>query len=98
MIKGKTKTGFKFEIDEKVIDDFELIDAIAHADDTSNPAGQMNSISVVCTKLLGAQRNALFEHVRTEDGRVPISAISNELVDIMSAFGKASKNSTSSQE
>ena len=28
MIKGKTKTGFEFEIEEKKLDNMELIDAI----------------------------------------------------------------------
>ena len=98
MIKGKTKSGFKFEINENVVDDFELIEAIAYADDSSNPSRQLRSISVVCDKLLGDKKQEFLDHLRTDDGRIPLSSVSEGIVEIMGALGGKAKNSTSSQE
>ena len=46
MKKGKTESGFKYEIDEKVLDDMELIDAMAAAQ-----GDDPTQISVVVVKI-----------------------------------------------
>lgn len=85
--KGVTSSGFEFEIDDAVIDDMELIDAIADSMD-DNPL----AFSKVCAKLLGSeQRKKLYDHVR-ENGRVPLEKISTEITDIFTAFGDNGKN------
>ncbi len=86
MIEGKTSTGFEFSIDEKLLDNMELVDAIAEVDE--NPL----AISNIITLLLDGQKKALYDHVRTEDGRVPVVAMTNEIMDILEAGGKAGKN------
>ena len=40
------------------------------------------ALSAVVRMVLGPKRKALYEHLRTEDGRVPVSAISQEIMDI----------------
>lgn len=85
--KGVTASGFEFEIDDAVINDMELIDAIADSMD-DNPL----AFSKVCAKLLGSeQRKKLYDHVR-ENGRVPLEKISAEITDIFNAFGDNGKN------
>lgn len=85
--KGVTSSGFEFEIDDAVIDDMELIDAIADSMD-DNPL----AFSKVCAKLLGSeQRKKLYDHVR-ENGRVPLEKISTEITDIFNSFGDNGKN------
>lgn len=85
--KGVTASGFEFEIDDAVINDMELIDAIADSMD-DNPL----AFSKVCAKLLGSeQRKKLYDHVR-ENGRVPLEKISTEIIDIFNAFGDNGKN------
>lgn len=85
--KGVTSSGFEFEIDDAVIDDMELIDAIADAMD-NNPF----AFSRVCAKLLGSeQRKKLYDHLR-ENGRVPLEKIGAEITDIFTAFGDNGKN------
>lgn len=87
-IKGKTSSGFEFEIDSMVMDDMELVDALA---DTMND--NPLSFSIVCTKLFGAeQKKRLYNHLR-KDGRVPLEAISNEIADVFKAMGEDGKNS-----
>lgn len=86
-IKGKTNSGFEFEIDSMVMDDMELVDALA---DTMND--NPLSFSIVCTKLFGVeQKKRLYNHLR-KDGRVPLEAISNEIADVFKAMGEDGKN------
>ena len=88
-IKGKTSSGFEYEVDAAVLDDMELIDALSETLD-ENPV----SFSVVCTKLLGKdQKKRLYAHLRNEEGRVPVQAVSEAIADIFNSFGEAGKNS-----
>ena len=88
MVKGTTKSGFRFEVDPNAMNDMELVDVLA--DDTMDEAFRM---SHVLKKLLpGNQRKALYDHVR-KDGRVPVDAVVAEVEGIFSAMGNTGKNS-----
>lgn len=88
MKKGKTESGFKYEIDEKVLDDMELIDAMA-ASQGEDPT----QISVVVIKIFGKeQRDRLYDHLRTEDGRVPVTDVANTITEIIESIGDDGKN------
>ena len=85
---GKLKNGFEFEVDENVLDDMRLIDAMAEAQE-DNPTKFSKAILMV----LGEdQRNRLYEHIALEDGRVPIGSISEAFVEIFEAMGEEGKN------
>ena len=87
MLKGKTKSGFEFEIDEKVADDMELLEAIAEAET------QTYKFPQVLEKILGAaQKKKLYDHLRTKKGNVPIEKAINEFIEIMNEAGKETKN------
>lgn len=88
MFKGTTKSGFKFEIQEEVFDDYELLETLVDADNGDNMA-IFKAIDMI---LDGAQKNKLKEHVRNENGRVPARAMVQELMEIMEA-SNAGKNS-----
>lgn len=89
MIKGTTKSGFAFELNEELMDDFELVELYAKVDQNIIFIGQL------AEKLLGSeQKKALMEHLR-KDGKIKTSDMLNALVEIESAF-PASKNSESS--
>jgi len=80
MITGTTPRGFEFEIDPKVLDDMELLDALAETE--TNPL----RISEVSLKVLGKeQRKKMYDNIRTEDGRVPIDAATEELMFIFNS-------------
>lgn len=88
MKKGKTQSGFKYEIDERVLDDMELIDAMA-ASQGEDPM----QISTVVVKIFGPdQRKRLYDHVRSEDGRVPITEVANIITEIIESIGDDGKN------
>lgn len=92
MIKGKTSSGFAYELPENAIDNMELVDALAETTE-NNPV----AVSRVCRLFLGdSLRKRLYDHLRTEDGRVPIEALSNELGELFAAYGEAGKKSASS--
>ena len=83
------ENGFKIELDEKVIDNMELVDTLAEADE-DNPL----VVSKIVKMLLGEEkRKGLYDSLRTEDGRVPVESVSNAVQKIFAAFGDKGKNS-----
>ena len=77
MIKGTTTSGFNFEIDENTLNNMEFVDALAEVEE--NPL----MISTVIKMMLSPdQKKRLYDHLRTEDGRVPVEAIGVEMRDI----------------
>lgn len=90
MIHGTTESGFEFELDESVLDDMRLIDAIAELQDGAD----VFAVSKIVRILIGeAGREALYRHIENEKGHVPVSKVSKEIVDIFEACGKRGKNS-----
>ena len=91
MNEGKTSAGVDFALDEKVLDNMELLDAIAESDE--NPL----ALSRVCLLLLGREsRGRLYNHLREEDGRVPTEEVSAAILEIFDACGNKGKNSSPS--
>ena len=83
------ENGFVISVDENVIDNMELVDALAEMKDDDDSLG----ISKVARLLLGKkQRKALYDAVRTEDGRVPLNEISHAIEEIFAAFDDQGKN------
>lgn len=77
MLKGKTETGFSYEVSDESLNDYELVEILAEVD--TNPL----LLPKLVDKLLGKeQKKKLLDHLRTEDGKVPIDAISAEIMDI----------------
>lgn len=88
MLKGKTKSGFKFQIDETIADDIELLEDIARADK------DVSVFPSVLEKILGEkQKAALYDHLRGENGRVSTRAAVDEFTEIMNIAGEQTKNS-----
>lgn len=87
-MKGKTSSGFEYELNEEALDDYELLEDLCEMD-----AGNMAKMSSVMNRLIGTeQKERLKEHLRMENGRVPASKMMNEIGEI---FGnvKEGKNS-----
>lgn len=78
MTKIKTNSGFEIEIDENRIDDMEFFEDITEIDQ-----GNFMKLPSVIKRLFGEEGKArLYDHIRTEDGRVPVLALSDELTDV----------------
>ena len=77
MLKGKTKTGFEFEISDEALNNYELIETLAEVD--ANPL----LIPKLLNQLLGKeQQQKLKDHVRDKKGFVSVQAMSDEILDI----------------
>lgn len=86
MLKGKTSSGFKFEISEGALDNYELVEALA--DIETDPL----SVTKVVTLLLGKeQKEKLKEHVRNEEGTVTTTALMKEIEEIFKTQNKVKK-------
>lgn len=85
MIKGKTTSGFNYHIDENILQDYELLEAIAETE--KNPI----FITKVVRMLLGDDTDKLKEHVRDENGHVSIEKMNVEITEIFEAQKKLKK-------
>ena len=89
MITGTTRSGFSFEISENLGDNMELLEVLEEMSN-KNPY----ALAKACKIVLGEQqKKALYDHLRTEDGRVPVEGVSDAITDIFEAAGKPGKNS-----
>lgn len=86
MLKGETKTGFKYQIEEQVTDDYELVELIVEAEE--NPLVFPKLINHV---LGPSQLRALKEHVRDKEGRVSAQKMVAEITDIFQSQDKVKK-------
>lgn len=78
MLKGKTKTGFQYEFDEKILKNYELVELLAEVDD--DPL----VLPKIFKMLLGDRVEELKNHVRDADGVVDIEKMLTEFQDIFS--------------
>ena len=83
-----TKSGFACDIDPDVLNNMELVDALAEVQ-----SGNSLAYSAVCLQILGRETRArLYAQLRNEAGRVPPQDVDRELTEIMQALGKPAKN------
>jgi len=96
MIDGKTRNGFKFSIDERVLDDWRLLTAIAQSD-SKDPSTQIQGASSLVTLLLGDKEQELMDFIaKKNDGFVPAMAVTETVTEILTTV-KELKNSSSSE-
>ena len=70
MIKGTTKSGFDYTVQEEALDDYELLEELREID--------------AIEKIIGPeQKEQLKEHVRDEAGRVSIKRMFDEVGEIL---------------
>lgn len=86
-MQGVTDSGFKFNVHDKVLNNMELVEAIAEVD--TNPL----RLPGLLTMLLGdEQKKKLYDHVRIKDGSVPMDKVAAEVVAILHSIGEKQKN------
>lgn len=80
-----TVSGFHCYVDEDALDDIELLETLSKLDQ-----GDVTVLPSTVEGLLGPDgRAALYEHVRTPAGRVPITKVVEELGGIMQGLKSA---------
>lgn len=95
-MKGTTKSGFKFDIDERIVSDWRLVDAIGMAE-SDDPSEQIKGTRLVADLLLGKDKQKLIEFIQKKnDGFVPATQMTSAIAEIIESI-KDLKNSQSSQ-
>ena len=92
MRKGTTESGFKYEYDERRLNDMQLVDDFALMVDTNaSVADQLMAQSRALDRILGKEmKAALYAHIAAaNDGMVPPDILGNELNAILTG-GKPS--------
>ena len=88
MIKGKTSSGFEFEISKDVANDYELVENLGELEDNPLILGK------IVNQILGKEQTArLKDHVRNEKGIVPTDRMTQEIIEIFKNGGEETKNS-----
>ncbi len=78
MVRGITESGFEYELEDGVLDDYELLETLCAID-----KGDYSNITTMVDTLLGTkQREALKAHLRAETGRVSAKAVLKEVMEI----------------
>ena len=86
----ETPSGFKCTINEDVLDDMELLDLIIAID--SDADNQLIYYNQIMNKLIPKDtKKALYDHIRTEDGRVPAQSFKTELMAIFECLKNKKK-------
>jgi len=86
MVKGVTKTGFVYEVDKECLHDAEFLEIFAAISKGGSEAFQV--FDLIRMILGDEQKKVLFDHCRTENGHVPIEAVTAEISDIFAALGE----------
>lgn len=86
MIEGKTKTGFEFNIDERALEDWALIE-LTKKYDKGNSLKKAEVVPEITNLLLGEGGfKKLEKHIRAcNDGFCPIKALESELLEIINS-------------
>lgn len=78
LIKGKTSTGFEFEVSKKRLNNYELVECLGKLE-----AEPLLLPKIVVMILGEAQTEQLKNHVRDSDGIVDTDIMSKEIEDIL---------------
>lgn len=88
MREGKTTSGFEYTFDDNRLNDMELLDSLADVVDGVDGLALSRAVRKIIPD--AEERKRLYDHVRTEDGRVPADILASEIMEIIegSAEGK----------
>lgn len=81
MIKGTTKSGFKFQLADDALNDYELLEALREAD-TKDASAIIDAVNILLPE---EQKKALKDHIRNEHGRVGAVEMIQEVAEILQA-------------
>lgn len=88
MIKGKTKSGFSYNIDERKLSDFRMIRAIADVE-SADAGTQIKGMIDIAKWLLGDDIERLEEHIRKDnDGYASVESVYAEVFEIINSQNK----------
>lgn len=81
-----TSSGFTAELDETRLNDMELFEDLMALD-----SGKTIVLPAVVGRIMGENKKRLYDHLRAENGTVPIEKVTAEVMEIITLLG--AKNS-----
>lgn len=85
MVKGTTKSGFKYEVDKDQLTNVEFLELFAKM---QNGDGMV--VFELLEIVLGTeQKKKLYDHCRNKKGMVPVDAVTEEVTDIFTTLSEA---------
>lgn len=84
IVSGKTSTGFKYSVKKAMLKNAEFLELFAKV----NNGDQMQIFNLIELSLGKEQKEKLYDHVRDEDGMVPIEQLSSEIAEIFEELGQ----------
>lgn len=97
MIEGKTKSGFKYKIDESILEDWSVFEAIADMD-SKDASKVLKGTTDFVNLVLSDEKSRMIEHIRKKNGgKCSVQMMTHEVNEIVSG-AKEIKNSSSSQD
>ena len=100
MIKGKTDSGFEFEIDERRLEDIRLVDAVAKVEKGADMIAAAKAYLTIRQVLLGEEQNekliAFIGSLHAEDDIIPAKEVNDTIIEIMGKVGELNKKAKNS--
>lgn len=86
MIKGKTSTGFEFNVDERIKDDWRIIDAIVDSE-SEDASVKLKASKTLVDLILGKDKERMIKHITdNNDGFCTSDALLAEITEIFNAI------------
>lgn len=88
MFKGTTKSGYKFEIDERVKDDWRLLQAIADSE-SEDASIQIKGVSDLVNLFIGPNKTEFMKYISDNNGGfIPRTAVIAEITDMINSLNE----------
>jgi len=82
MVHINTSIGFEMDLDESCLNDMELFDSIAEVE-----KGHMIALPDVVNRIVGGEKQNLYDRIRNEKGHVPIDVVTAQILEIIQQAG-----------
>lgn len=89
MVSGRTESGFEFEADERLLNDWDVCEQLTRAQ-SEDKTERMCGFFKLAEMILGEKAKKLKLHVK-EDGIVPISKMMLEITEIIGIMAEKSR-------
>ena len=87
MVKGKTESGFEYEIDEKIVKSWRFVKEMAKLN--TGVLGRMEGLVNISSMLLGEdQEEKLMNFISEKEGYADAVTFENTLTEIITSIGK----------
>lgn len=95
-MKITTKSGFKFDFDERMVNDWRVVKAIARSENKDDHGEMVAGTADLVSLIFGADEKRLIDHImKKNDGYAPVEALREELFDVFNKVNAAKKSQSS---